>query len=212
MSKGSFEENLIVKLGREYFNKVQSSSIGIAGAGGLGSNCAALLVRSGFVKLTIVDFDFVEMSNLDRQFYFHDQIGMPKVEALANNLIRINPRLELHMVQVKIENSNVAEFFNQCTVVAECLDRAEYKSILVESLLARKIFTVAASGLGGIGRSDEITTRRINDTLIMVGDRVSDISSKPAVAPRVNVAAAKQADAILEYVVNSVTAQLPNSL
>ncbi|MGB4572405.1 MAG: ThiF family adenylyltransferase, partial [Rectinemataceae bacterium] len=52
--------------------------VGIAGAGGLGSNCAAALVRSGIGALVVVDFDVVSEANLDRQFYFHDQVGRPK--------------------------------------------------------------------------------------------------------------------------------------
>ena len=63
--------------------------IGIAGAGGLGSNVAVNLVRTGVKKLKIVDFDVVDESNLNRQFYFMDQVGRPKVEALRENLLRI---------------------------------------------------------------------------------------------------------------------------
>ena len=200
MTAKSFEESLIAKLGSDSVRKIRSARIGIAGAGGLGSNCAACLVRSGFRKLTIVDFDSVEPSNLDRQFYFHDQIGMPKVGALKTNLLRIEPQLELETIQIRIEEWNVATLFKDCVAVAECLDRAEYKSILVADLLKRKIFTVTASGLGGIGGSDAITIRRITENLVMVGDQVSDVCLKPAIAPRVMVAAAKQADAILEFI------------
>ena len=64
--------------------------IGIAGAGGIGSNVAMLLVRAGFTKFTIVDFDYLEQSNLNRQFYFEDQLGKSKVESLKINLERIS--------------------------------------------------------------------------------------------------------------------------
>ncbi len=65
--------------------------VGIAGAGGLGSNCAAHLVRVGFRKLKLVDFDVVETGNLDRQFYFADQVGMYKVEALRQTSCALLP-------------------------------------------------------------------------------------------------------------------------
>jgi sulfur carrier protein ThiS adenylyltransferase len=57
--------------------------IGIAGCGGLGSNCAVALSRVGIGRLILVDFDVVELSNLNRQYYFRDQIGLLKTEALT---------------------------------------------------------------------------------------------------------------------------------
>ena len=91
----AFYKNLINKLGEDNFKKVQSVRIGIAGLGGLGSNCALSLVRVGFIKFTMVDFDIIEYSNLDRQFYFSDQVGQDKISALAVNLRRINPNLDI---------------------------------------------------------------------------------------------------------------------
>ena len=192
--------SLIKKMGRDNFKKIRSARIGIAGAGGLGSNCAANLVRVGFQKLTIVDFDRIDAGNLDRQFFFLDQVGMDKVEALKVNLSRINPALELKIIKKRIEKDNVRELFGDCDVVAECLDTARYKKILLEELLIMKKFIVAVSGLGGIGSSDEIKIHRVKSNLVMIGDLVSDICRQPALSPRVNIAAAKQADIILEYV------------
>ncbi len=204
----TFEANIIKKLGRDNFRKVQDARVGIAGAGGLGSNCALNLIRVGFKKLTIIDFDIIDPSNLDRQFYFYDQIGMNKVEALKINLCRIIPGLELIMVNRKIEKDNVKDIFSGCDVVAECLDRAEYKSMLIGELLKLDKFIVTVSGLGGFGSSDDIQVHRLRKDLVMIGDLRSDICHKPALSPRVNVAAAKQADIILEHVVsraNSLT-------
>lgn len=199
----SFKENLIKKLGTNNFSKVQEARIGIAGAGGLGSNCALNLVRVGFRKLTIIDFDIVSAANLDRQFYFLDQTGKSKVGALKENLCRINPDLELVIRNEKIEKATIKDLFADCGIVAECLDRAEYKSMLVTELLSLGKFIVAASGVGGVGSSDEIKLHKIKPNFIIVGDLKSDISQRPALSPRVNIAAAKQADVILDYVLNS---------
>jgi sulfur carrier protein ThiS adenylyltransferase len=196
----TFKENLIKKLGKEGFRKVQAVRIGIAGAGGLGSNCASNLVRAGFKRLTIIDFDVVTFANLDRQFYFLDQVGRYKIQALKENLLRINPELELDTDTEKIEKANIAHLFKECEIVAECFDKAEYKSMLVSELLALGKFIVSASGLGGIGNSDEIGVHRIKDNLVMVGDLKTDICQHPPLSPRVNVAAAKQADVILARV------------
>ena len=198
----SFQGNLVKKIGRDNLKKIQSAKIGLAGLGGLGSNCALNLVRAGFRKLTIVDFDVITPSNLDRQFYFLDQVGMDKVEALRVNLLRVNPDLELTIINKKIEKENIKEFFSACDVVVECLDRPDYKSMLVEGLLGLGKFVVAVSGVGGIGSSDEIKVHKVKKNLIVVGDLKSDISMKPALSPRVNIAAAKQADLVLDFVVN----------
>ena len=204
MSMGIFYADLIKKMGRENFKKVQAAKIGIAGAGGLGSNCAMNLVRTGAVNITIADFDMVDAANLDRQFYFLDQVGRVKVESLKENLLRINPALELKIVNEKIEENNIDRIFGGCDIVAECLDTAEYKRMLLEKLLRMKKFVVAVSGLGGIGSSDDIKIHRIKDNLVMVGDLKSDICHKPALSPRVNIASAKQADIILERIINGV--------
>ncbi|NTW77258.1 MAG: sulfur carrier protein ThiS adenylyltransferase ThiF, partial [Syntrophaceae bacterium] len=172
--------------------------------GGLGSNCAANLVRVGFEKLKIIDFDVVEVTNLDRQFYFADQVGMYKVEALRQNLLRINPAVQIDIEIRKIDQSTAEILFTDCLIVAECLDNAESKSMLIAQLLPLNKFIVAVSGLGGYGMSDNIKVHPIKENLIMIGDLQSDIALRPALSPRVNIAAAKQADTILEYACRSI--------
>lgn len=199
MKANKFYKNLAVKIGEENLKKIQGIRIGLAGAGGLGSNCALNLVRVGFRKFTIADFDVIDHSNLDRQFYFLDQVGMDKVDALKTNLCRVNPDLDLKTFKNKLEKANVEECFADCSIVAECLDFAEYKSMLVSELLGLNKFVVSVSGVGGIGSSDDIIVRRLKKNFILIGDLKSDISQKPALSPRVNVAAAKQADVIFEY-------------
>ena len=202
MTPHAFRDNLIKKMGKDSLERIQAIRVGIAGAGGLGSNCALNLVRVGLNKFTIVDFDSIDPTNLDRQFYFYDQVGMPKVEALKKNLERINPGIDIKIVKSKIEKDNALKLFDDCDVVAECLDIASSKKMLVEELLKTKKFIVAVSGLGGIGSSDDIRVHKIKSNLVMIGDLKSDICHRPALSPRVNIAAAKQADVILEYALN----------
>jgi sulfur carrier protein ThiS adenylyltransferase len=201
MSSKLFIENLKNKLGKDNLEKVQRTRVGIAGAGGLGSNCAACLVRAGFSKLTIADFDIIDATNLDRQFYFLDQVGTRKVDALKINLSRINPGLELKIFTCKLEKSNIKEIFADCDIIAECFDKAESKSMLIEELGPAGKFVVSVSGLGGIGSSDDIKVHKLKDNLVIIGDLTSDICRKPALSPRVNIAAAKQADVILEQAI-----------
>ena len=79
----------------------EKAIVGIAGAGGLGSNCAMHLVRAGIKNLVIADYDSVSPSNLNRQFFFADQLGKQKVYALKENLLRIESRLNLAIHDIK---------------------------------------------------------------------------------------------------------------
>ena len=203
MRTNTFGKKISDQLGKENFEKVRSVKVGIAGAGGLGSNCASNLVRAGFHNLKIIDYDRVDYSNLNRQFYFVDQVGMDKVKALESNLRRINPDINVETRVRKIEKSNIKELFKDCDVIVEAFDKAEYKSMLVSELLPLGKFIVTASGLGGVGNSDDIIANKVRDNLVIVGDQRSDTEIAPPISPRVNITAAKQADIVLEHVIKN---------
>lgn len=197
----NFTKELLAYLGKESFEKLDTIRIGIAGAGGLGSNCAAFLVRSGFRKLKIYDFDKVSYSNLNRQFYFYDQVGNWKVEALRTNLSRINPDLELETFNQRIAPENVSDVFSDCDIVIEAFDKAECKKMLAETYMNSGRLYISASGLAGWGESDNVTIRKIHELFYLVGDNISEASAAlPPFAPKVNIAAAKEADIALSWV------------
>ena len=177
---------------------LENATVGIAGAGGLGSNCAMHLVRSGLRRLVIADFDVVGESNLNRQFFFRDQLGRKKVEALADNLRRIEPDLELSLRDVRLTADNVDWTFAGCQVVVEAFDSAAGKAMLLHALLPMGKPIVAASGLAGWGRSGSIVQRRLGKNLVLIGDTASDIRGGLApVSPRVGIASAMQANAVV---------------
>ena len=176
--------------------RLEQAVVGIAGAGGLGSNVVAHLVRAGVRRLVLADFDVVSPSNLNRQFFFQDQIGRRKVEALAENLRRIESGLELTLHDVRLDAANLPSLFGACDVVVEAFDNVESKSALLSALRDRPV--VSASGLAGWGRSNEMKVRRLDANLVLVGDCASDI--RAGLAPqsaRVGIAAAMQANAVL---------------
>ena len=177
---------------------LESARVGIAGAGGLGSNCAAHLVRAGMKKLVIADFDVVNESNLNRQFFFRNQLGQKKVVALGRNLRLIELALDLTLHEVKITPDNARNIFALCDIVVEAFDSAEQKSMLLSALLPTGRHVVSASGLAGWGRSNDIQVKRVGRNLILVGDERSDIRTGLApVSPRVGIAAAMQANAVV---------------
>ena len=178
--------------------RLEGARVGIAGAGGLGSNCAQHLVRAGVRKFVIADFDTVAAANLNRQFFFRDQLGQKKVEALAVNLRRIEPDLELDCRDVKLTPENIDWTFGGCQIVVEAFDSADAKAMLLHALLPLGKPVVAASGLAGWGRSRAVNLRRIGANLILIGDTASDIRKGLApVSPRVGIAAAMQANAVV---------------
>jgi thiamine biosynthesis protein ThiF, family 2 len=188
-------------LNLEQLAKVQQTPIGIAGLGGLGSNVAWHLVRSGFSRLVLADFDRVEASNLNRQAYFPDQLGLLKTKALAENLLRINPYLNLELWPVQVTPANIHEIFGQCPVWVEGFDQTASKRFFVEEGLAAGKKVIGASGLAGWGDTDSIHTKHWNSGLSVIGDfRTPVAKDQPPLSPRVGVVAAKQANLVLSWV------------
>ena len=177
---------------------LESAVVGIAGAGGLGSNCAMHLVRAGVKKPVIAAFDVVGESNLNRQFFFRDQLGRKKVDALAENLRRIEQDLSLDLRDVRLAPDNIDWTFSGCSVIVEAFDSADAKSMLLHALLPLGKPIVSASGIAGWGRSLAIGQRRIGKNLILIGDTSSDVSNGLApFSPRVGIAAAMEANAVV---------------
>lgn len=194
------EQGIARYLGEERLRRLQSVVIGIAGAGGLGSNCAMHLVRCGFKRFVIADHDTVEPSNLNRQSFWGRQVGTYKVHSLAQNMMDVNRDLDLKLYCGKVDGENALELFGGCHAVVECFDEASCKKALVETLLPVGIFLVAASGIAGHGRADDIVTRRMSANFVLVGDMTTECSEDtPPFSPMVGLAAAKQADAVLSH-------------
>lgn len=190
------------------FFEIKNSVVGVAGLGGLGSNVSVALTRLGLGRLIIADFDVVEGSNLNRQQYYLDQVGRPKVEASLENLARINPDIDITPHKVRLNPDNVVDIFAEADVIAECFDRSEQKQMLVETVLTKMEHTVvvSVSGLAGYGKSNDIVTRRLSKRHILVGDGVSGARpGVPLTAPRVGIAAHHQANAIVEIMVDELS-------
>jgi len=180
--------------------KIKRGRVGIAGAGGLGSAVAIALARVGVGQLNIADFDVVEPSNLNRQQYFIDQIGMPKVIALRHNLQRINPATKINAFHKKVTPENIAELFGEMDILVEAFDAADQKAMLTNYFLGNfpDKFLVAASGIAGYETSNSIRTTKISEHFYLCGDGVT--AAEPGcglMAPRVGIAAHHQANAVL---------------
>jgi sulfur carrier protein ThiS adenylyltransferase len=180
--------------------------IGIAGAGGLGSNSASSLVRSGIGKLVIADFDIVSETNLNRQFFFLDQVGMKKVEALKINLERISSDTVIEIHDITLNTDNIADIFRNCDIVIEAFDRSDMKMMLVETLSEKlpNVPLIVGSGVAGWGNNENLKSRKVDDNLYLCGDESVEVSdSMPPLAPRVSIVSNMQANIVLEIVLNN---------
>lgn len=177
------------------------SRVGIAGCGGLGSNVAVMLVRAGVGHLVLVDHDLVELSNLNRQHYFIEDLGRPKVEALADVLRRINRTVVLDLYRFRLTEESLADVFASCQVVAEAFHLVEEKAMILRAFSSPPLnekFLVCASGIAGIASSNNIRTHKLAKNIFICGDLQTEPDAhRGLMAPRVTLAAAHQANMIL---------------
>lgn len=189
----------------EIKSRLKQYTVGIAGAGGLGSNIAMHLTRIGIGKLIVADFDVVQESNLNRQFYFRHQLGTKKVEALKANLLAINPELNIEIHDIRLDAQSIAQLYKSVDVMVEAFDKAEMKELIAEVFQAQfpNIPLVMGNGMAGWGKSNEMKVRQYGN-LYICGDGVSEIADElPPLSPRVGICAAMQANVALEILLEN---------
>ena len=200
ISEEEYFTALSERIGDENLRKLKGSAIGVAGLGGLGSNIALLLARSGVGRLVIADCDTVELSNIHRQNYSLEYIGRKKTEAMADQIKKINPwcKVEAHDIRVTKDNISI---FSDCDVICEAFDDAEQKVMLIESLSVMGKCIISGNGMAGNGPANEIITKKVGNDIYLCGDGRSDVRSEGSLMPsRVAVCAAHQANAAIRMI------------
>lgn len=187
----------------EIQEKLSAGRVAIAGLGGLGSNVAYSLTRIGVGHLHLIDFDVVDITNLNRQQYFMEHLGMPKTDALESLLKKINPYLDIQTDCVRVTEDNIRELFGEWDIVCEAFDDPGAKAMLVNGILEcfpeKKL--VSASGMAGFGSSNSIVTKKVTDNFYLCGDRVSAPEyGRGLMAPRVAICAAHEANMITRLI------------
>lgn len=204
-SKEEWIKALNGRHGIEFQKEISSTIVAVCGLGGLGSNIATSLARAGIGKLILIDFDKVDITNLHRQQYKANQIGIYKTEALQDNLKEINPYLETEIHTVCIDNDNAKDLLSNADIICEAFDNPECKAMLVNYVLEEfpDKYIVAASGMAGLGSANEIRTRKITSKFYLCGDEVSDVADGIGlIASRVMLCAAHQAHEVLRIIAN----------
>ncbi|TGY97939.1 sulfur carrier protein ThiS adenylyltransferase ThiF [Petralouisia muris] len=197
ISRRQLKEALLERYTPEMYEKISGGSAAIAGLGGLGSQIAVMLTRAGVGKLFLVDFDRIELTNLNRQAYDLTHLGREKTEALTEILKKINPYLEVTAVREKVTAENAGRLFQGYPILCEAFDKPGQKAMLVNAVLEQCPHTVVISGNGmaGCSSANTIVTQRKMKRLYLCGDGETDLASGVCLMPsRVMVCAAHQAN------------------
>lgn len=190
---------------QEIRKKLKKKRVGIAGAGGLGSNCAIALARVGVGNLVIADFDKITRKNLNRQYFYMEQVGQKKVFALADNIFFINPKVKVEPHNIRLNPKRIQSLFKGCDVIVEAFDQASEKEMLIETVQTTwpEVPLVIGLGMAGWGESNAVGMRRV-DNIYICGDGVSEISEElPPIAPRVGMVANMQANVVVDLLLKS---------
>ena len=200
VTEKEFYDALAGRIGKGEACKLRDSAVGIAGLGGLGSNIAVILARSGVGRLVIADHDTVELSNIHRQCYPLESIGMKKTDAVMMEINRVNPFCKVEKHDIELDESSL-DIFSDCDIVCEAFDSAENKIMLIEGLSAMGKTVISGNGMAGKGPANSIITRKVGDSIYICGDGVSDVTTEGSLMPsRVTVCAAHQANAVIRII------------
>ena len=198
-SKEDINQALWERHSLETQEKLSSGRVAIAGLGGLGSNVAFALARIGVGHLHLIDFDRVDLTNLNRQQYFLKHVGRNKTDALKEQLLEINPYLEIITDCVRVTEENLIFLFQEEDIICEAFDDPDAKAMLACGILEhfpdKKL--VSASGLAGYESSNLIHTRRVSRNFYLCGDeKTESVYGKGLMAPRAALCAAHEANMI----------------
>lgn len=202
-SREVMREALNIRHGEDLQNKISAARVAVCGLGGLGSNIAIALARAGVGHLHLIDFDRVDLTNLNRQQYAVGQLGQYKTDALRETLALISPYCDVTCDTIQVTEENLPDLLKTEDYICEAFDRAEAKAMLVSGVLEHfpEKYLVAASGLAGLGSANTIQTRRVSQRFYLCGDGTSDSSvGLGLVASRVLVCAAHEANMILRLI------------
>lgn len=149
MQKESINSRSEIILGKENIEYLSLKKIAVIGLGGVGSIIPLILVRSNIRKIILIDNDFVNVSNLNRQIaYDQNDLGKPKVEALKEKLFNIRDDLEIEIYHKKIDANFDFNVLKDVNYVIDCIDDLEGKVLLTKYCYFHNIKIVNSLGMG----------------------------------------------------------------
>lgn len=151
-------------------NKLGKARVLIFGAGGLGSNVAMMLARAGISTIDIVDFDYVEETNLNRQIYGVEDIGKSKVEACKDLICKAIPYANINIHLLKVNVQNLDYFLDLSNIFIEAFDKAESKSFIFDKFIGLKDkYLISVNGIAGLDICESLKVKRF-ENITVFGD------------------------------------------
>ncbi|APG27953.1 tRNA cyclic N6-threonylcarbamoyladenosine(37) synthase TcdA [Syntrophotalea acetylenivorans] len=155
-------ERLELLVGSDGLQRLKNASVAVVGVGGVGSYTVEALARAGIGRLTLIDFDRIALSNINRQIHALEQtVGQTKVEAMAKRCLSINPEIEVRPIEAFFSADTSAELLDGgYDYLCDCIDSITAKLHLIESCMNSSIPVISAMG----------AANKLDPTLIRVGD------------------------------------------
>lgn len=152
---------------KEGLEKLSKSNILIVGVGGVGSFAAEFIARAGVGKMTIVDGDVVDITNINRQLpALHSTVGMPKIDVVGDRLMDINPQLQLTKVQEFLSPERAFEIVTEeYDYVLDCIDSLTPKLNLIMAAKRKRVKIISSMGAGGKMEASKVKVADINNTV-----------------------------------------------
>ena len=206
-TKEEMYQALSERHGAELQKKISAARVAVCGLGGLGSNIAIALARAGVGHLHLIDFDRVDITNLNRQQYFVRQLGLLKTDALQETLTDIAPYCDITANSVKITEDNFVQLLEKEDIICEAFDCSEAKAMLVNGVLERfpEKYLLSSSGMAGFGSANTIVTRHVFQHFYLCGDGMSDVNDGIGlVSSRVLACAAHEAHMVIRILAGEI--------
>ncbi|HRB72077.1 tRNA threonylcarbamoyladenosine dehydratase [Flavobacterium sp. WV_118_3] len=151
---------------KEGLEKLKNANVLIVGMGGVGSFAAEFIARAGVGKMTIVDGDTVDITNINRQLpALHSTVGQPKVKIVGDRLMDINPELELTRIEEFLSPERAFELITpEFDYVLDCIDSITPKLNLILAAKRKKVKIISNMGAGGKLLASKIVVKDISKT------------------------------------------------
>lgn len=144
-------DRLELLIGKDNLDKIKSKKVLVVGIGGVGGSAVTSLIRSGIENIVLIDFDSVDITNLNRQAVaYQSTVGMKKVDAMEKIIKEINPSCNISKYDLFLDSNNIKEIFDNEKpdyIIDACDSKETKKSIILEAL-NRKIKFISSMGTG----------------------------------------------------------------
>ncbi|WP_333615622.1 tRNA threonylcarbamoyladenosine dehydratase [Bacteroides pyogenes] len=159
----NWQQRTELLLGKDKMNRIRAAHVLVVGLGGVGAYAAEMLCRAGVGRMTLVDADTVQPTNMNRQLpAMHSTLGRPKAEVLAERYKDINPEIELTVLPVYLKNDGIPALLDSARFdfIVDAIDTISPKCFLIYEAMNRRIRIVSSMGAGA---KSDITQVRFAD-------------------------------------------------